>query len=424
MSKNAKNKKIPLKLILLLILILIAFITGGKANKSCIWPFCRDYFSFWGHYANQSFQGNAFNPSRKIGMNGSYGELIWINYSIDKTNRYGGLQYDQTKNVFIYVDQFGKFNNFDLNGNLKDSQIPTFDYLHPKAIPSFVESDRLGVRDFYLDSLGGLALIVVSEIDSSSNCHKLVVYENEFLNKKTWEKIYSSVCWGFGTSGSVGGGLVKSGNYVYLTIGDNDLFLDPEKKPKNYDVVLETMKLSRVIQINRKNKKVKFFAKGFRNPQGIAISESRTIYTVEHGPQGGDELNLLKVLGDYGYPSNSLGVAYGQFSWPFYDSQKSKLTIPPLYSWVPSIAPSDIEINKNYQGINGLTDCEILISTLRGMSIFFIRLNNGCSSVVNIEELHIGERIRKIALATGNIKAIAFSTDGTNKIGLIKFDPH
>lgn len=412
--------------VFILLVLFLSYILGGIAFKKCYWPFCRNYQEqFISVYKNASlFSGvKDLKTVSRVNLNGKRGVIYWYDYNSVGGMRYGGIQYDSIDDNFIYVDQLGFFSTISLNGSIQySSKIPPFKFPKSSPLPNFVEVDRLGVRDFYLDSKNNLAILAVSEVGPNSDCHKLVVYENEFLKTKSWVNLYETPCWNWGTTGSIGGAVVKIDDDIYLSIGDNDLFIEPDKTPKNFEAIIERMQLSRILRINRKTRDVKLFAKGFRNPQGLAVNGYGALYEIEHGPQGGDELNIVKSSQDYGYPYVLLGVQYGSDIWPFQNLDKSRGSKPPLYSWIPSIAPSDIEFNINYSPISGQTDCELLISTLKEMSIFFVRLNNQCTTLVNMEKLDVGDRIRKLAISTGNKKRIAFITDGTNRIGLISFD--
>lgn len=85
---------------------------------------------------------------------------------------------------------------------------------------------------------------------------------------------------------------------------------------------------------------------GHRNPQGLAMdSKTGTIYLHEHGPKGGDEVNVLVPGSNYGWPAVTYGDNYsGAFVSPFKQYPGIK---EPLHYWVPSIAPSGLAV---YQG--------------------------------------------------------------------------
>jgi glucose/arabinose dehydrogenase len=87
---------------------------------------------------------------------------------------------------------------------------------------------------------------------------------------------------------------------------------------------------------------------GHRNPQGLAVNpETNQLWETEHGPQGGDELNIVRAGRDYGWPDVSYGVQYdvrrtdGRKNVPVGNGQHSMPGVTePVYFWVPSIAPS------------------------------------------------------------------------------------
>src|SRR5690606_36143508 len=86
---------------------------------------------------------------------------------------------------------------------------------------------------------------------------------------------------------------------------------------------------------------VERFTMGHRNPQGLYIDPSGTVWSTEHGPRGGDELNRLVRGGNYGWPIVTYGVNYGATAWPMNPRQGTHEGYDrPVYAWVPSIAVS------------------------------------------------------------------------------------
>jgi glucose/arabinose dehydrogenase len=78
---------------------------------------------------------------------------------------------------------------------------------------------------------------------------------------------------------------------------------------------------------------------GHRNPQGMVLSPSGALWAHEHGPQGGDEINLITPAGNYGWPVVTYGENYG--GGPIGSGLSAKDGMAqPLHHWVPSIAPS------------------------------------------------------------------------------------
>jgi len=78
---------------------------------------------------------------------------------------------------------------------------------------------------------------------------------------------------------------------------------------------------------------------GHRNPQGAALAPDGTLWIHEHGPQGGDEINLPQAGRNYGWPLATFGENYGGGTIGEGLTAKAG-TEQPLHHWVPSIAPS------------------------------------------------------------------------------------
>jgi len=78
---------------------------------------------------------------------------------------------------------------------------------------------------------------------------------------------------------------------------------------------------------------------GHRNPQGAALAPDGTLWIHEHGPQGGDEINLPQAGKNYGWPLVTYGENYGGGKIGEGLTQKAGME-QPLHYWVPSIAPS------------------------------------------------------------------------------------
>lgn len=98
--------------------------------------------------------------------------------------------------------------------------------------------------------------------------------------------------------------------------------------------------------VNQKKAMPEIWSYGHRNPQGLYYdSKTKTLYEMEHGPRGGDEINIIKKGLNYGWPEQSYGKEYTWFS----DVGKKvvKGMEQPLKFYDPSIAPSDLVL---YEG--------------------------------------------------------------------------
>jgi glucose/arabinose dehydrogenase len=86
------------------------------------------------------------------------------------------------------------------------------------------------------------------------------------------------------------------------------------------------------------------FTLGHRNPQGLVQTARGDVVLVEHGPQGGDEVNILRQGANYGWPLVTLGEQYG--GGRIGTAQRAGM-VDPVHHWTPSIAPSGL---MEYQG--------------------------------------------------------------------------
>lgn len=104
------------------------------------------------------------------------------------------------------------------------------------------------------------------------------------------------------------------------------------------------------------------FSYGHRNPQGMIFnSDTNEIWVHEHGPQGGDEINVVKKGANYGWPLVSYGINYDGTS--FTDETSGPDFEDPIYYWVPSIAPSGFAYvtSDKYPDLKG----DILVGSLK-----------------------------------------------------------
>jgi glucose/arabinose dehydrogenase len=148
-------------------------------------------------------------------------------------------------------------------------------------------------------------------------------------------------------------------------------------------------------------------SQGHRNPQGIELIENR-LYISEHGPRGGDELNLIAQGKDYGWPFVTYGEPYGAGDYvrPSKTSTHEGFTQPLKY-WVPSVAPTELIKLPSDAGW-GKWSGNLVMGTLRENSLIFIELISS-TEVGEISALNVGERIRDLEVDTDGV--IIASTD-------------
>lgn len=92
--------------------------------------------------------------------------------------------------------------------------------------------------------------------------------------------------------------------------------------------------------VDRRNARPEIYSYGHRNMQGAALHpETGQLWTQEHGPKGGDEVNAVSPGVNYGWPVITYGVNYGSGTKIGEGTHKEGMA-QPLHTWVPSIAPS------------------------------------------------------------------------------------
>ncbi len=137
------------------------------------------------------------------------------------------------------------------------------------------------------------------------------------------------------------------------------------------------------------------WASGVRTPYGLAFSPTGELWEVEHGPQGGDELNLIEKGKNYGWPLVSYGKNYNNVPIPNPDSRLD-LAKPVLY-WVPVIAPGNLMFYTSTQTFpqwNGSG----FISGLGSKSLNRI-VFDGHGGAKTAERWNVGKRIRDVEQA-------------------------
>lgn len=153
------------------------------------------------------------------------------------------------------------------------------------------------------------------------------------------------------------------------------------------------------------------FSVGHRNPQGLVIAESGEIWSTEHGPAGGDELNLIQEGEDYGWPL----VTYGRDCGPDCDWQlqgRHDGFAKPVFSYLPSIGISNLI---QLRGFVEDWDGDLMVASLKQETLHHLAIRDG--RVVYDEPIRIGRRIRdilqmpdgRIALWTDNGELILVS---------------
>ena len=151
------------------------------------------------------------------------------------------------------------------------------------------------------------------------------------------------------------------------------------------------------------------YSYGHRNQQSIAVARGTgKIYQTEHGPRGGDELNLIEPGKNYGWPIATYGIDYSGARISPYTSYDG--TQQPLVDWTPSIGPSGMTIYDGAQFPDWQGD--IFVSSLIYNKIIHIEMEDGAPQRQNDMFGEIGDRLRDIR--TGNDGALYILSEGDN----------
>jgi aldose sugar dehydrogenase len=144
------------------------------------------------------------------------------------------------------------------------------------------------------------------------------------------------------------------------------------------------------------------WSSGHRNPQGLSFDTmSATLWSAEHGPQGGDEINRVVASANYGWPLRSYGCPYGapqgtacRVGGGVHATDAGPSFVEPLAFWAPtSMAPSNLIMYRGagFPAWNG----QLFLGSLAGSAVWRISLNpNG--TYASCERLSIGTRVRDV----------------------------
>lgn len=204
-------------------------------------------------------------------------------------------------------------------------------------------------------------------------------------------------------------------DHLYITLGDRG---EMQRAQKMDDLAGKVVRLNADGQIPPDNPFVKqanarpeIYSLGNRNVQG-AVLHPRTgeLWTHEHGPQGGDEVNVIRAGRNYGWPVITYGVEYG-IGTKIGEGTRKEGMEQPLHIWVPSIAPSGLAI---YQGDRfPRWRGDLFVGALRAQML--VRLRFDGEKMVREERLLEGKlgRIRDVRVGPdGYVYLLTDASDG------------
>lgn len=205
--------------------------------------------------------------------------------------------------------------------------------------------------------------------------------------------------------------------YLYFSIGDRGA---RDENPQ--DITRDGGKIYRLMDdgsipkdnpfVGDDGAKTAIYSYGHRNPQGlIKHPETGEIWEHEHGPRGGDEINIIEKGGNYGWPLVTYGINYSGTT--ITDKTEMEGTIQPIHYWVPSIAASGMAFvtTDNYPNWKG----SLLVGSLAFQ--YLERLIMDGNKVLSREKLMEGEgRVRDIREGPDGLIYVAVEGKGIYKL--------
>ncbi|CAM2851694.1 PQQ-dependent sugar dehydrogenase [Flavobacterium frigoris] len=197
--------------------------------------------------------------------------------------------------------------------------------------------------------------------------------------------------------------------YLYFSAGERGAhFVNPQ------DITRDNGKIYRLNDdgsipadnpfVGKAGAKEAIYSYGHRNPQGLVKNPvTGAIWDHEHGPKGGDEINIIKKGANYGWPVVTYGIDYDGTN--ISTIQQKPGMEDPIYYWVPSIAPSGMTFvtGDRYPEWKG----NLLVGSLKFQYLELVKLD--------------GDKItgrQKIATDIGRVRNVAQGPDGYIYIGV------
>lgn len=152
------------------------------------------------------------------------------------------------------------------------------------------------------------------------------------------------------------------------------------------------------------------FSYGHRNPQGLTLNpQTGDIWETEHGPKGGDEINIISKGENYGWPTYSIGINYNGTTVS--NDHKAEGIKEPIFTWTPSIGVCGITFinSENFKSWNG----NFLATGLAGQKLYRFVIKDNKVVEENIWMEKMG-RFRNVI--QGSDGAIYISLEGPGRI--------
>ena len=221
--------------------------------------------------------------------------------------------------------------------------------------------------------------------------------------------------------------------YLFASLGDRmaspsgDLMAHPAQDRSNHHGVIVRLNDDGSVPddnpfVGESGMEPAIWSYGHRSPQGLAFDPiSGKLWMTEHGPQGGDEVNLIEPGKNYGWPVVGRGVNYGP-GVPIHQSIAAEGMENPAHFWVPSIAASGLMVytGSRFPQWNG----NLFAGGLAGEQLARLTLNEEGTKVMMEETLipYIG-RIRDVRMGPDGLIYVALEDRSRAPTAVIRLEP-
>ncbi len=298
-------------------------------------------------------------------------------------------------------------------------------------------SDLITYEDFYTNTQYGIKDILVDRDNlyvsfinkKKKDCFNLKIVVSKINRKKLDFKTF------YQTSGCVDkknkhGYLAHQGAGGRMFVGDSSIYFTTGEFRNRPLAQLKDNDYGKILNIEFKSKKSKIISIGHRNPQGLYYSKKYNfIISTEHGPKGGDEVNInhmpQKKIKNFGWPIASYGEHYYKNyskeildQAPLNKSHKKYGLEEPIKHFIPSIGISEIISLDD-------DDKEFLIGAMgneiveQDLGLHLIKLDDKRKKIIKHKYIPLNERVRDMVISKNKKKLILF-LETTSSLAVIE----
>ena len=313
--------------------------------------------------------------------------------------------YNEDKNIFLAtydgIFAYTKLNNIEEFTKIKSNINELIKY------EGFYFHEQYGIKDILVDK----DRLYVSYIgQKKDNCYDLKIISTELNEKYLNFEIFYETLKCVDTKNDHGYWAHQGAGGRMLKIDDsNILFTTGDFRNRPLAQKLDS-EFGKILKINISKKKADVVSYGHRNPQGLFYSKKYDfILSTEHGPKGGDEINInhkpFSEIKNFGWPISSYGEHYSKHyskkilkEAPLNKSHKKYGFIEPVKYFVPSIGISQlVSINNE--------DSEFFVGAMgneikdQDLGIHYIKLNENRDKVIKHKYIPLNERVRDMVVS-------------------------